>query len=136
MVTKRKIGAVAKSKRNTYVREVPKKGRGVFALRSLEEDDVIEVCPVLVFSKDEYRYLKKTAVHDYYFDWKKGSVALVLGFGSLYNHEDEPSAVMEHNMIKNVTRIIALRHIEPHEEITIDYTGGDPERELWFKVKK
>ena len=60
----------------------------------------------------------------------------MLGFGSLYNHSEDPNAVMEHNMVRNVTRILALRKIKPEEELTIDYTGGDPERELWFKVKK
>ena len=128
MVTKRQRHTVATSKRNVYVKKVPKKGRGVFARRLLEEDDVIEVCPVLVFSKGESRYLKKTAIHEYYFDWKHGGAALVLGYGSLYNHSEDPNTVMEHNMIRNVTRIIALRRIEPDEELTIDYTGGDPER--------
>lgn len=136
MVTKRRRQTVATSKRNIYVREVPKKGRGVFARRHLEEDDIIEVCPVLVFSKAESKHLKKTTVHDYYFDWKRGGAALVLGYGSLYNHSEDPNVVMEHNMVRNVTRIIALREIEPDEELTIDYCGGDPDRELWFDVKK
>jgi hypothetical protein len=132
MVTKRKTGIVAKSKGNTYVKRVKGKGRGVFAKRDIEEGQVIEMCPVLVFSKGEGRHLKKTNMHNYHFDWKKGGSALLLGFGSLYNHDDDPNAEMLHDMTKRVSDVIALRDIDAHEEITIDYTGGDPEVEVWF----
>lgn len=132
MVTKRKTGVVAKAKRNTYVKKVKGKGRGVFALRDIREGQIIEVCPVLVFTKWESKVFKKTNLHNYHFDWKKGGSAILLGFGSLYNHDDEPSAEMQHDMNKRVTDVVALRDIDAHEEITIDYTGGDPEREVWF----
>ncbi len=136
MVTnKRRRRAVATSSRNIYVKEVPKKGRGVFARRYIDKRSTIEVCPALVFSKKDVRRMAKTELHSYYFDWKRGTAALLLGFGSLYNHSEDPNATIYSKMSKGVSRVVALRDIEPDEEITIDYTGGDPERELWFDVK-
>ena len=35
-------------------------GRGIFATRDIMKDELLEVSPVIVFPKDEYKYLKKT----------------------------------------------------------------------------
>ena len=66
---------------------------GLRKLRPIRKGEVIESCPVLVLpaeavGNDEY----KTGLHDYCFAWGRGTVALVLGYGSLYNHSYKPNA--------------------------------------------
>ena len=56
-------------------------------------------------------------------------MALVLGFGSLYNHSDSPNAVAIRQYDDMVIEFVAIRDIEPGEEITHRYHCP-----VWFKV--
>jgi uncharacterized protein len=117
------------------VKRVPGKGRGVFARRLICDGEVIERVPVLVLPVGETRSDSgPTRMAGYCFEWGRGTVAVALGYGSLYNHSYQPSARYddESGQIK-VFR--AIRDIAPGEEITVNYNGepGD-ETPVWFKV--
>jgi uncharacterized protein len=104
------------------VRWVKGKGRGVFARRRIREDEVIERVPVLVMPDDENE--GGSVLSNYYFSWGQGTIALALGYGSLYNHSFRPNA--RYDDVGRQTKVFtALRNIEPGEEITINY-NGDP----------
>ena len=107
-------------------------GRGVFAGRRFEADDIIEVCPVLFIADDGWEHLESAGLSGYYFAWNEGA-AIALGYGSLYNHSWSPNA--EYHADDDTAAIVysALRTIEAGEEITVNYCG-DPAAvgELWF----
>ena len=57
----------------------------------------------------------------------RGTVALALGYGSLYNHSYRPNA--RYDDIGQLTKIFtALRDIPPGEEITVNYNGDPSDR--------
>ena len=107
------------------VRWVARKGRGVFARRTIRMGDVIERVPVLVLPSDDMQDSEEwIGLSGFCFHWGRGTVALALGYGSLYNHSYHPNA--RYDDIGRKTKVYsALREIGPGEEITINY-NGDP----------
>jgi hypothetical protein len=67
------------------VKRAKGKGRGVFARRPIRKGEVIETCPVLVLPASVVEDFT-VGVGPYVFEWGTDTVALALGFGSLYNH--------------------------------------------------
>ena len=116
------------------VKRVPGKGLGVFARRPIGEGEVIERVPVLVLPDDEIEDGESgTRLANYCFEWGKGTVALALGYGSLYNHSFDPNARYDDGRGAKV--FTALRDIAPGEEITVNYNGGPQDRTpVWFEV--
>ena len=107
------------------VKRVPGKGRGVFARVFIPEGTVFERVPVLVIPRDEILESSDNPVlANYVFDWGRGTLALALGFGSLYNHSYRPNARYDDQ--GQMTKIFtALRDISPGEEITVNYNGHE-----------
>jgi len=106
-------------------------GRGVFAARSFEADELIEECPVLLVPSGA---VAEAGLDGYCFEWTEDHHALALGYGSLYNHSWRPNARYDHDHDAGVVTYTAVRRIEAGEEVTINYSG-DPEGdvELWFE---
>lgn len=104
------------------VRQVKKKGRGVFARYDIAEGTEVERCPVLVIPESDIWY---STLADYVFEWGDGTVGLTLGYGSMYNHSFQPNARYE-DVGRQSKAYIAIRDIEAGEEITINY-NGDPD---------
>jgi SET domain-containing protein len=117
------------------VKRVKGKGRGVFARRPIRKGEIIETVPMLVLSQKEYEDgVHGTSLSSYCFDWGRNQVALALGFGSLYNHSYRPNARYE-DVGPRTKTFIAIRHIEPGEEITVNYNGRPGSRsKVWFDV--
>jgi SET domain-containing protein len=105
-------------------------GRGVFALRRFEPDELIEACPVVPIPAEEATVVCATVLGHYVYEWDDG-VAMALGFGSLYNHAPAPNARYERDEDPAVLRVVAMQQIEAGDEVLIDYTGGG-EQPLWF----
>lgn len=101
------------------VKRTKDRGRGVFAAEPIPEGTEFERVPVLVLPIDE---VEASDLADYAFLWGKSTVAIALGYGSLYNHSYEPNARYEDAGVRTKV-FIALRDIEPGEEITINYNG-------------
>lgn len=118
-----------------FIVEDSEKGRSVYSAIDLTAGSTIEVCPVIIIPKKEVAIIHDTVLHDYYFEWPdgNGSIAIALGYGSLYNHSPNPNA----RFIMDLPReemIVECKHpIAAGDEITIDYTGGD-EGDTWFTV--
>ena len=93
-------------------------GRGVIATEDIAEGETIEVCPILELGAGDTGGL----LNDYTVALADGSagVALLLGYGSLYNHSDEPNAeyVVEES---DAYSFVATREIAAGEQITISY---------------
>ena len=118
------------------VKRIPGKGRGVFALRDIAKGTEIERVPVLVIPEaDIYTEEGDGVLSHYVFDWGQKTVALALGYGSLYNHSYRPNARYEDDGMQ--TKVyIAIRRIREGEEITTNYNGAPTARApVWFDVK-
>jgi hypothetical protein len=111
------------------------RGRGMFAARKFLKGELIERAPVVVINEKKWPNAAKTILSDYAFDWgeKDEHAAIALGYISIYNHSYRPNAQLEQMLDELMMEIIAIKDIEPGEEITINY-NGDPENqdELWF----
>jgi hypothetical protein len=99
------------------------RGRGVFAARDFAPDEEVEVCPTVELPRRE----AKGVLADYVFDSnrERKTVVLVLGYGMLYNHSDDPT--LEYDQDEDgVVTFFAARAIARGEELTISYG-----REWW-----
>ena len=75
------------------VKYTARKGRGVFATAFIAAGTEFERVPVLVMPADEaMEGAAGEVLQHYVFEWGRGTVALALGFGSLYNHSYSPNA--------------------------------------------
>ncbi len=107
------------------VKRVKGKGRGVFARRFIAAGEVIERVPVLVLPVEEGD--DDSVLSEYCFLWGRGTMALALGYGSLYNHSFQPNA--RYDDVGTQTKVFtALRDIEPGEEVTVNYNGDPKDR--------
>jgi uncharacterized protein len=92
-------------------------GRGVFATRRYIKGQLVERCPTVEVPDSEV----SGRLDDYvYASVKDGNVLIVLGYGMLYNHSDDPNVeyVQEE---PSVITFRALRTVTAGEELTIDY---------------
>lgn len=122
-----------------FIAESPGKGRGVFTALDIEADELIELCPMIPMPGAHIAILDKTALYDYYFLWQDDCTecAIALGYGSIYNHSDEPNAEYLMHFDSDQMSIVALRYIEAGEEITVNYHGFPEGRgKLWFEENK
>lgn len=132
-----------------FIMESEGKGRGVFTSGPISKGDFIESAPVIILKAEDREIIHNTKLHDYYFLWdnepliitddpekkKNYSCALALGYGSLYNHSKTPTASYTLVYNENCIEFIALRDIDPGEEITIDYNDEESEEfPLWFEA--
>jgi len=118
------------------VRDVRGKGRGVFALKNFKRGELIERCPVLIIPGRHSQYILKTKLDHYAFDWdKEDELALILGYGMIYNHSYAPNAKIVHDLRKRTSDIIAHTAIKSGDEILVNYNGKPNDKSpLWFDV--
>lgn len=110
---------------------------------------MIEVSPVLLFSKEEYEEHGKYTILDHYtFNWPGGRMALSLGLGelvtiylrsgrllnlkplprgSLFNHSESPNVSFSIESSTQTIRYTSARRIQEDEELCIFYGHN-----LWF----
>ncbi|KAG6541340.1 hypothetical protein Mapa_017282 [Marchantia paleacea] len=73
----------------------PAKGRGVYATRDIPQGCVVEISPVLLIPKEQYKTgVNQSELKNYVYTWnwgpgrggRNGDMALALGLGSIFNH--------------------------------------------------
>jgi uncharacterized protein len=120
---------------NLQIKKSKISGRGVFATNGFIGNEIIESCELIKIPHKEIEYLNKTNLYNYYFLWKK-EAAIVLGFGSLYNHSYKPNAKYVKNYKNSKIIFIALKIIKKGEEILINYNGNPKSKtKVWFENK-
>jgi len=111
-----------------YVKKVAGKGRGVFARKPIRKGDVIEKVPKMLlpvhFIVDGYENPNIARV---FFVHDSKTVAICLGYGSLYNHSYKPNALYEDGPVSTMI-FRALKNIQPDEEICVNYNGDPVDR--------
>lgn len=107
----------------------PGMGRGIFATEDIEEGELIERCPMVVLSW-RMNYHKDPVIWQYCFtqscpceDCKKhgGHFLMVLGYGQIYNHQNENNAHISFDMKNSVANIHCKRAIKKGGEIFVHY---------------
>ena len=69
----------------------------------------------------------------YFFQWTEKTVAISLGYGSMYNHSYDPNGTFDFNYRGRTMVYKARRPIAKGEEITINYQGApDDPTPVWF----
>lgn len=110
-----------------YCAQTTDKGRGVFTDAFIKKDDIVEVCPVTVLSREEVEAVRETIVYEYLFDWsdvRGNEECLPSGFGLIYNHSSEPNIEWDTDFATQSVIFTALRDIEPGEELCHNYWPG------------
>jgi hypothetical protein len=104
--------------------------RGVFARQDIQPGEVIERCPMIQM---EYRskYQLDPQIFNYFYAQppckcnecqKHGMIMhMVLGYGMMYNHQDNPNAKWKFNYSQLFADVIAVRPIKTNEEIFLSY---------------
>ena len=107
----------------------------MFASRKFLKGELIERAPVIPINEKQWPFAEKTILSDYAFDWGEHDeqAAIALGYVSIYNHSYSPNAQLEELLDELMMEVIAIRDIQPGEEVTINY-NGDPANQdpLWF----
>jgi uncharacterized protein len=112
------------------IRKVSGMGRGVFACRSFRTGEIIEVCPVIPLTSAEANTCSDTILDDYFFEWGPSgdAYALVLGYGAIFNHSDDPNAAFKCRTGQLQIEFRATRQIGKGEQITINYNWPEATR--------
>jgi len=109
---------------------------GVFAKKNFKIGEVIENCPVLVLSHETTKLIDDKDIDNYSFDWEEHKSAIVLGYGSLYNHDYDPNARYLKDIKKNILTIKSIKPIKKGQEITLNYNGDPKDKTpVWFEKK-
>lgn len=101
-------------------------GKGVFAMKAIRDGEVIEEAPYITVPME---LLKTEPLCDYLFAIDDERCALVFGYGSVYNHANQPNVSYEVDPSKRCMIYYAKREISPGEELTVTY-GKD-----WFYTR-
>ena len=104
---------------NLYLKWIDKSiGWGVYTNSPIKKGDVIELCYCLL-SDNNAKFLK-----NYLFDYA-GYSFLPLGYGSIYNHSNEPNIYWEMIDLEfKIMKFTAKRDIDINEELLHDYGGN------------
>jgi len=109
-------------------------GRGVYSTRRIRRGAVVEVSPVIVLSRADWRSVRGPHLERYVFEWGKHGRgrALPLGLGGVFNHSDDPNLTWWLNLADESITFRARRDIPAGEQLTIDYGWTKKDRRRWF----
>ena len=108
----------------------------MYCTEDIEKDSIIEICPIIVIPADQAKEIMRSHVlYGYYFEWKKETIAIALGYGSLYNHAPKPNAFFDADYKNQHIIFKSLQVIKAGEEILVDYHAGNPDEDVWFEIK-
>ena len=106
-----------------FIDKSPIHGWGVFAKVDIEENEIIEECPILTLPIEKGE--STALLIDYRFNWPQGiefeEQVVGLGYASLYNHSSNANAYWISDISKKTFKFISNRKISSGEEIFIWY---------------
>lgn len=123
----------------------PKHGLGVFAARAFMAGEFVHIAPVILMDDVHVEMLEETPLRGFVYGWEgpDANAAFAFGVGSLINHDAHPNCVYHRIDAGDVDELTghvhtfdalvysAARDIAAGEELSVDYSGGDPSI-LWF----
>lgn len=118
------------------IRHTAHKGWGVFTTKSLLQNTIIEISPVIVMSEKERKLLDKTTLYNYIFEWEKNQCCMAMGYVSIYNHSCPSNCEYYQDYDAKTITIKTVKNISKNEELSINYQGDfDNKKPVWFEVK-
>lgn len=96
---------------------------GVFAKKDIYPNEVVEECPIIIFDKLTQDYQEAVATRRA-FNYGGDCCVIALGYGSMYNHSEDPNAKPKADQENNILNFIATKHIPAGTEIFINYGSG------------
>jgi len=126
MIAEKDDTVVAIKNNHLYLSKSLLSGKGVFSNSEIAEGDIIEVCPLIIFTNEDEEFLKYTNLYNYYSlkSQAEKNAVLPLGFGAFYNHNSPSNAEYTIDLHKKTLTITAVKKINTSEEITINYNGN------------
>ena len=111
---------------------IPNAGYGVFAIEKIYNMEIIEFSPVQLCHRDMLYEYGDTWMADYAFTWTKDHAAIAFGWAGMDNHNFENN--VSYHMVEEPRGIefIALRDIDPGEELFDLYCVPSNVQNLWF----
>lgn len=109
-----------------YLKKLKGRGWGVFCSKPIPKSRVFETCPIIVLEGKHTNRLTPTSINEYHFEFRGKSTAVVLGYGSLYNHSKK-SANCDYriNHFSRTYSFYATKDIPAHTEICHDYNWDE-----------
>ncbi len=92
----------------------------VIAKTQFARGEIVEMCPVIML-KEEAKTIDRLKDVIFEIDKDSNEWALVLGYGSLYRHNDKPNVDYAYNKLTKQMYFITKRPIKLAEELTINY---------------
>ncbi|WP_448211258.1 SET domain-containing protein-lysine N-methyltransferase [Colwellia sp. MEBiC06753] len=124
-----------------YIKQVSSSiGRGVFARQNFTKGQVVEVAPVILLSGQYQQF--PIEIKDRVFNWGHLTntapvSALVLGYGSIYNHANQPNLRYEACTEQKTLSFVALTEIAEGDQLTIHYDEASGQHQAsandWFE---
>jgi len=103
--------------------------RGVFASQDIGAGEIVERCPFVVLGY-RMRYHSDPVLLTYLYthvcpceECKKhgGNFLFLLGYGHMYNHQDNNNAEFKYDFQSLIVDVVTLRPIRKNEEIFVNY---------------
>jgi len=108
-------------------------GLGVFAAQPISKDSIIERCPFIELNWRS-KYYGDRQIHRYFYTTGKcecneckthgAKMLMVLGYGMIYNHQDNPNGLWRFDHGKKYADVIAAKDIEAGQQIFVSYGEG------------
>ena len=112
----------------TRIDDIPNKGRGLVANVDIQENELIEQTPILIFSKASANLcglINYSYPYDYtdsgQYDPEVDSVCIALGNSTLINCSADSNTTWEIDPVNKLFSLFAKRFIAANEEITLYY---------------
>lgn len=119
---------VIKPKYPLYLKHSKERGWGVFCAKKIPKGRIFERAPIIYLPAKVFKRTSDTPIESYRFSFWGDSCAIVLGFGSLYNHSEEgANSVHDANRKTRTYTFRATKDIPAHTEIFHDYNWDQSE---------
>ena len=92
---------------------------GVFAKTNIPENTLIDVCRIIHIDRSIINATNDDIITDYWFNYNKQFVCVVLGNGSLFNHSTNNN--VKHYFEKDLMFIYTIKEIKQNEELSFNY---------------
>jgi SET domain-containing protein len=105
------------------VEKSPIHGYGVFAKEFIPSGEILETCHFWILEEKDFQKLDKTIqqISFAYPIFTSDSHAIVLGWGSIYNHSTENNAAWATDTENQLFKFFTVKDINPGEEILTNY---------------
>ena len=107
-----------------------KYGRGVISNVPFKEGDKVLIAPGIPINERDLSH--NSLLRSYIFDDYKGGYILALGYGSLFNHDENPNITYRPVNGTDI-EFVAERNINPGDELFINY--GYISHSTWKGIK-